>query len=101
DIEAKLPLGNARPCASLNDLLAQSDIVTLHVSGGKATRDIMNAQTIAAMKRGAILINASRGTVVDIDALHAALTSGHLSGAALDVFPSEPKSVNEPLASPL
>src|SRR3546814_6985350 len=53
------------------------------------------------MRPGSILINASRGTVVEIDALHAALASGHLSGAALDVFPTEPKSVNEPLASPL
>lgn len=101
DVEAKLPLGNARASTSLEKLLAQADIVTLHVPGGKATRDIMNKTTIAAMKRGAILINASRGTVVDIDALHAALQSGHLSGAALDVFPTEPKSVDEPLASPL
>jgi D-3-phosphoglycerate dehydrogenase len=61
----------------------------------------MNASTIAAMKPGSILINASRGTVVDIDALHDALQSGHLSGAALDVFPVEPKSSNEALVSPL
>lgn len=101
DVEAKLPLGNARACPSLKKLLGQSDIVTLHVPGGNATRNIMDATTIAAMKRGAILINASRGTVVDIDALHDALKSGHLSGAALDVFPTEPKSVDEPLASPL
>lgn len=101
DVEAKLPLGNARACSSLKKLLSQADIVTLHVPGGNATRNIMDATTIGAMKRGAILINASRGTVVDIDALHAALKSGHLSGAALDVFPSEPKSVDEPLISPL
>ncbi len=101
DVEAKLPLGNARACAYLNDLLAQSDVVTLHVPGGKGTQNIMNATTIAEMKRGAILINASRGTVVDIDALRAAIDDGRLSGAALDVFPTEPKNVNEPLASPL
>ncbi|MDS1140590.1 phosphoglycerate dehydrogenase [Pusillimonas sp. SM2304] len=101
DIEAKLPLGNARATTSLKKLLGQSDVVTLHVPGGKVTSNIMNAAAIAAMKPGAILINASRGSVVDIDALHAALKSGHLSGAALDVFPVEPKSVDEPLASPL
>jgi D-3-phosphoglycerate dehydrogenase len=101
DVEAKLPLGNARPVSSLTELLSRSDVVTLHVPGGKATQNIMNAESIAAMKPGSILINASRGTVVDIDALHAALTSGHLSGAALDVFPVEPKSRNEPLVSPL
>jgi D-3-phosphoglycerate dehydrogenase len=101
DIEAKLPLGNAQACPSLDKFLAQSDVVTLHVPGGNGTKNIMDAATIAAMKPGAILINASRGSVVDIDALHAALQSGHLSGAALDVFPTEPKSTDEPLASPL
>ncbi|WP_459616778.1 phosphoglycerate dehydrogenase [Bordetella sp. 2513F-2] len=101
DVEAKLPLGNARAAASLDELLAQADVVTLHVPGGKATENIMNADTIGRMRRGAILINASRGTVVDIAALHAALQSGHLAGAALDVFPSEPKSVDEALNSPL
>ena len=101
DVEAKLPLGNARAAASLADLLAQSDVVTLHVPGGKSTENIIDAQALAAMKKGAILINASRGTVVDIGALHQALVSGHLAGAALDVFPSEPKSVDEPLDSPL
>src|SRR3546814_17553399 len=78
DVEAKLPLGNARASASLKKLLAQADIVTLHVPGGKSTQNIIDAQAIAAMKPGSILINASRGTVVDIDALHAALASGHL-----------------------
>lgn len=101
DVEAQLPRGNAKPCASLKRLLAQSDVVTLHVPGGKGTQNIMNAQTIAAMKPGAILINASRGTVVDIEALHEALKSGHLGGAALDVFPTEPKSRDEALDSPL
>ncbi|OZI47501.1 D-3-phosphoglycerate dehydrogenase [Bordetella genomosp. 5] len=101
DVEAKLPLGNARAAASLAELLEQSDVVTLHVPGGKSTENIINAETLTLMKRGAILINASRGTVVDIDALHGALTSGHLAGAALDVFPTEPKGAGEPLASPL
>src|SRR5690606_28469971 len=97
----KLPRGNAKACPSLKRLLAQSDVVTLHVPAGKSTHNMMNEQTIAAMKPGSILINASRGTVVDIDALHAALKSGHLAGAALDVFPVEPKSRDEALDSPL
>jgi D-3-phosphoglycerate dehydrogenase len=101
DVEAKLPLGNARAAGSLNELLEQADVVTLHVPGGKSTENIINAEALARMRRGSILINASRGTVVDIQALHAALASGHLAGAALDVFPTEPKSVDEPLASPL
>src|SRR5690606_27877869 len=84
DVQAQLPRGNAKPVSSLKRLLAQSDVVTLHVPGGKATQNLINAETIAAMKPGAILINASRGTVVDIDALHSALLSGHLAGAALD-----------------
>ena len=101
DVEAKLPLGNARAAGSLNELLEQSDVVTLHVPGGKSTENIMNAETIGRMRRGSILINASRGAVVDIDALHQALKSGHLAGAALDVFPTEPKGPDEPLDSPL
>lgn len=101
DVEGKLPLGNARAATTLVELLEQADVVTLHVPGGKSTENLINADTLARMKPGAILINASRGTVVDIDALHAALQSGHLAGAALDVFPTEPKGPNEPLASPL
>jgi D-3-phosphoglycerate dehydrogenase len=100
DVEAKLPLGNAR-AYDLPTLLAESDVVTLHVPGGRSTENVMNEGTLSMMKRGAILINASRGTVVDIDALRAALDTGHISGAALDVFPVEPKGVDEPLASPL
>lgn len=101
DVEAKLPLGNAKATSSLKKFLSQSDVVSLHVPGGEGTRNLMNAETIAAMKPGAILINASRGTVVDIAALHKALESGHLAGAALDVFPTEPKNTTEPLDSPL
>jgi len=101
DVEAKLPLGNARPAGSLAELLAQSDVVTLHVPGGKATENIIDAAALAQAKRGIIVINASRGTVVDIAALHAALASGQAAGAALDVFPTEPKGVDEPLDSPL
>src|SRR5690625_1040181 len=101
DVEAKLPLGNAKSCASLAQLLADSDVVTLHVPGGAETENIINERTLSQMKKGAIVINASRGTVVDIDALDAALDSGQVSGAALDVFPVEPKSVEEPLDSPL
>ncbi|HJD44714.1 MAG TPA: phosphoglycerate dehydrogenase [Candidatus Paenalcaligenes intestinipullorum] len=101
DVEAKLPLSNARACPSLKRLLEQSDVVTLHVPGGATTENIMNSTTLAQMKPGAVLINAARGSVVDIDALHEHLQSGHLAGAALDVFPEEPKGTNEPLKSPL
>src|SRR5690625_7980963 len=97
DVEAKLPLGNAKSCASLAQLLASSDVVTLHVPGGAETENLINAQTLAQMKKGAIVINASRGTVVDINALNTASESGHISGAALDVCPVEAKSVGEPL----
>lgn len=91
DIEAKLPLGNAREVASLNELLAISDIVTLHVPETPQTHQLMGAKELAAMKPGSHLINASRGTVVDIEALCAALESRHLHGAAIDVFPVEPQ----------
>ncbi|WP_025515330.1 phosphoglycerate dehydrogenase [Bordetella trematum] len=101
DVEGKLPLGNARAAASLTELLNQSDVVTLHVPGGKSTENIIDAQALAQMRRGSILINASRGTVVDIEALNRSLRDGHLAGAALDVFPTEPKGPDEPLASPL
>ncbi|SDQ59566.1 D-3-phosphoglycerate dehydrogenase [Pseudoxanthomonas sp. CF385] len=101
DIETKLSLGNARPAISLDDLLALSDVVTLHVPETAATKDMFGAAQIAKMKRGAHLINASRGTVVDIDALADALKSGHVGGAAVDVFPVEPKGNAESFESPL
>ena len=101
DIENKLPLGNARRAASLGTLLAVSDVVTLHVPETPATQDMIGAEQLAAMKPGSLLINASRGTVVDIDALAASLESGHLRGAAIDVFPVEPKGNDAVFSSPL
>ena len=101
DIETKLSLGNARTAASLDDLLERSDIVTLHVPETPATQMMFGAAQIARMKPGAHLINASRGTVVDIDALAAALESGHVGGAAVDVFPIEPKGNGDVFESPL
>ena len=101
DIETKLSLGNARPAACLDELLARADVVTLHVPETPATRNMIGAAQLAKMKRGAHLINASRGTVVDIDALAGALRSGHLGGAAVDVFPVEPKGNDERFESPL
>lgn len=101
DIETKLSLGNARASAGLDDLLARSDIVTLHVPETPATRNMFGAAQFARMKGGAHFINASRGTVVDIDALAAALASGQVGGAAVDVFPVEPKGNDDAFESPL
>ncbi len=101
DIETKLALGNASPAASLNELLHRSDIVSLHVPETPATKLMFGQPEISAMKRGALLINASRGTVVDIDALAEALKSGHVGGAAVDVFPVEPKGNDDKFVSPL
>ncbi|UKE71796.1 phosphoglycerate dehydrogenase [Xanthomonas graminis] len=101
DIEAKLSLGNARAATDLDELLARSDVVTLHVPETPATRDMIGAAQIAQMKPGAHLINASRGTVIDIAALDAALSSGHIGGAAVDVFPVEPKGNGDAFESPL
>jgi len=100
DIETKLALGNGQPAESLGALLESSDVVTLHVPETPATRNMIGAAEIARMKRGARLINASRGTVVDLDALAEALKSKQLSGAALDVFPVEPKTAGERFDSP-
>ena len=101
DTEAKLPLGNATACASLAELLQVSDIVTLHVPEDDTTKDMIGSKELALMKRGSHLINASRGTVVVIDDLAAALSSEHIAGAAIDVFPVEPKSNQEEFVSPL
>jgi len=101
DVVNKLPLGNARQAPSLKALLEQSDIVSLHVPELPATQWMIGAPEIAAMNPGAILINASRGTVVEIDPLAEALRAGHLLGAAIDVFPQEPKSNKDEFQSPL
>ena len=101
DIEPKLALGNAVPAASLDDLLARADIVSLHVPETPQTKWMIAQPQLAKMRRGSMLINASRGTVVDIDALAASLTSGHLAGAAIDVFPVEPQGNAEAFVSPL
>jgi D-3-phosphoglycerate dehydrogenase len=101
DIVDKLALGNARPCASLSELLSVSDVVTLHVPATPATRNMIGAAEIKAMKTGAILINAARGDVVDVAALAEALGCGHLAGAAVDVFPTEPAGREDAFESPL
>ncbi len=101
DTVAKLALGNATPVPGLPALLGQCDVVTLHVPESPDTIGLIGAAELAQMREGAALINASRGTVIDIDALVAALDSGHLRGAALDVFPTEPSSNEEPFESPL
>jgi D-3-phosphoglycerate dehydrogenase len=92
DIQKKLALGNAQPCASLGELLETSDVVTLHVPDTAQTRGMIGAEEIRRMKKGAFLINAARGMVVEIEALAEALKSGHLLGTAIDVFPEEPSS---------
>ena len=97
----KLPLGNDRPATSLKALLAESDVVSLHVPETAQTSGMMGADEIRAMRKGAFLINASRGTVVDLDALAEALRTEHLLGAAIDVFPVEPAGANEEFVSPL
>ena len=101
DALSKLPMGNATQCKTLEALLAVSDIVSLHVPENPATKNMIGSKQLACMKPGAILLNASRGTVVDIDALAASLESNHLAGAAIDVFPIEPKGNGEEFVSPL
>ncbi|AOX19694.1 phosphoglycerate dehydrogenase [Kozakia baliensis] len=101
DVVDKLPHGNATPVASLNELLEQSDIVSLHVPQTEQTRDMIGEEQIRAMKPNSILLNNARGTVVDLDALAAALKDGHLMGAGIDVFPVEPKAAGERFESPL
>jgi len=101
DIESKLPLGNAQQIPSLTELLNTSDVVTMHVPETANTKDMIGAEELAQMKPGSLLINASRGTVIDIPALCDALRSKHLSGAAIDVFPEEPATNSDPFISPL
>ncbi|GMG93670.1 phosphoglycerate dehydrogenase [Cupriavidus metallidurans] len=101
DIRPRLSIGGAMPVHSLEDALSQADVVTLHVPATPQTRNLMDAKALAAMRPGSILINASRGTVVDIPALAQLLDNGQLAGAAIDVFPEEPRSNADPFVSPL
>ncbi len=101
DIEKKLSLGKAYACDSLNELLQRSDVVTLHVPETPETRKMISVNQLSQMKKGSLLINASRGSVVDYDALTSFLKNGHLAGAAADVFPEEPASNSEKFRSPL
>jgi D-3-phosphoglycerate dehydrogenase len=101
DVVAKLPMGNNRATKTLEELLSVSDFVTMHVPETPQTRGMMGAKELATMKTGAYLLNASRGKVVDIPALADALKSGHLGGAAIDVFPEEPETNSDGFVSPL
>jgi D-3-phosphoglycerate dehydrogenase / 2-oxoglutarate reductase len=101
DIATKLPLGNARQVLDLKDLLKRSHIVTLHVPSDATTHYMINAETIKLMRRGSILINHSRGDVVELAAVRKALKSGKLGGAAIDVFPDEPEKIGDQFECPL
>ncbi len=101
DIVPKLSLGNARALPTLDDVLAVADLVTLHVPETPETRGLFDAERLAKMRPGAYLVNASRGSVVDVDALAALLRTGRLGGAAVDVFPREPKGAGEEFTSAL
>ncbi|AYK18767.1 phosphoglycerate dehydrogenase [Aeromonas veronii] len=101
DIENKLSLGNAIQVPSMVELLNMSDVISLHVPETASTKNMIGAEQLRMMKPGAIFINAARGTVVDIDALADVIKSGHIAGAAIDVFPVEPKSNDEEFRSPL
>ncbi|MBL4831929.1 MAG: phosphoglycerate dehydrogenase [Aliivibrio sp.] len=101
DIESKLSLGNATQIHNLTELLNKCDVITLHVPETASTKEMMSKAEFSRMKPGAIFINAARGTVVDIPALCSALESGKIGGAAIDVFPTEPKTNADPFESPL
>ncbi len=101
DVVTKLPLGNAVQMDSLKELMSECDVVSLHVPETHSTKDMIGAEQLSWLKPNAILINASRGTVVDIEALAAKLANDEIAGAAIDVFPVEPKSNDEEFLSPL
>ena len=101
DTADKLALGNAKRCASMEELLELVDIVTLHVDGRPSNRGLFGENEFARMRKGSIFLNLSRGFVVDHAALRSHIESGHLAGAAIDVFPNEPKRKGEPFVSEL
>jgi len=101
DIATRLPLGNAIPRKTLKEVLAQSDIITLHVPETNSTRNMINKTTLKSFKKGAILINYARGEVVDLEALRKAIVEGHIGGAAIDVYPWEPEKNGDRFQTPL
>ncbi len=101
DVETKLPLGNAHPCKSLKELVSKADIVSLHVPETPQTKNLINKSNLKFFKKGSILINYARGEVVDLDALAKYLQDGHLSGAAIDVYPWEPEKNGDTFKTPL
>ena len=101
DVATKLPHGNAKQIRDLKELLKQSNIVTLHVPSDATTRNMIDADSIKSMKKGAILINHSRGDVVDLDAVRKAIKTGKLAGTAIDVFPEEPEKNGDPFSCSL
>jgi len=101
DLNERLALGNARRVRKLDDLLAEADVVTLHVDGRKDNANIFGREQFAKMKDGALFLNLARGHIVDVDALAEAVKSGKLGGASVDVFPEEPRTNSDPFDSPL
>ena len=101
DTGSKLPMGNNQPLASLKEVLQTADFVTLHVPATASTHELIGAPELAAMRKGSYLLNLSRGTVVQLPALAEALRSGHLAGAAVDVYPEEPETNSDGFQTPL
>lgn len=101
DAAERLALGNATQMPTMESVLREADVVSVHVDGHESNTNLIGRKEFALMKAGALFINLSRGHVVDVDALHDALVSGHLGGAAIDVFPLEPRANRDPFSSPL
>ncbi len=101
DNVTKLPLGNASSRKTLREVVSKADVITLHIPETQQTKNLINKTLLKHFKKGSILINFARGEVVDLDALATALRAGHLSGAAIDVFPIEPEKNGDPFSSPL
>jgi D-3-phosphoglycerate dehydrogenase / 2-oxoglutarate reductase len=101
DVASKLSLGNATPCRSMDELLKNADIVSLHVPGNSETKNLINSSRLKKMKKGAILINLSRGDVMDVKSVRDALISKQIGGLGVDVFPEEPQSNKDIFSSPL
>ncbi len=101
DVRDELPMGNARKCATMDELFENAECISVHVDGRSSNRNLIGRAEFEKMRPRTLFLNLSRGHVVDIDALHDALTSGHIAGAGIDVYPEEPKAAGEAFASPL